>query len=112
MRECRERVWGMCNVVVDVVVECLLRTLYGFTGCVRAEHAYSKPVGMNITRRPPQARTARPDGGIFIPTRLRLFGDQLWPADAGSWQIADGSDPRTTRAQVTSVAICEFTTPR
>ena len=36
----------------------------------------------------------------------RLFRDQLWLADAGSWQIADGSDPRTARARVTSVGNC------
>ena len=29
--------------------------------------------------------------------------DQLDRADAGSWQIADGGDLRTARAQVTSV---------
>ena len=35
--------------------------------------------------------------------RTRLFRDQLWRAEAGSWQIADGSDTRTARAHVTSV---------
>jgi len=29
--------------------------------------------------------------------------DQLERADAGSWQIADGGDTRTARADVTSV---------
>eukprot|EP00964_Phaeocystis_antarctica_P145869 scaffold112005_cov57-Phaeocystis_antarctica.AAC.4 len=37
------------------------------------------------------------------PMGAPLFRDQLWLADAGNWQIADGSDPRTARARVTSV---------
>ena len=33
----------------------------------------------------------------------QTFGDQLGRAEAGSWQIADGSDLRTARAEVTAV---------
>ena len=35
--------------------------------------------------------------------RTHLLRDQLWRADAGSWQIADRSDLRTARPEVTSV---------
>ena len=31
-------------------------------------------------------------GGVRAEPGTRLFGDQLWRAEAGSWQIADGSD--------------------
>ena len=56
-----------------------------------------------FTRPPLYFRRNRDLGKGVRSRRTRLFGDQLWPADAGSWQIADGSDPRTTRARVTSV---------
>eukprot|EP00964_Phaeocystis_antarctica_P036738 scaffold20973_cov53-Phaeocystis_antarctica.AAC.2 len=43
--------------------------------------------------------------GIVMGCRpgTQTFGDQLGRAKAGSWQIADGSDLRTARAEVTSV---------
>ena len=42
-----------------------------------------------------------PDG--VRSRRTRRLRDQLWRADAGSWQIADRSDLRTARPEVTSV---------
>ena len=35
--------------------------------------------------------------------RTRLFGDQLWRAEAGSWQIADGGATQKAAAGGTSV---------
>ena len=58
-------------------------SLWHVQPCLESLLAHGPKPG--LTTRP---KRARPQYGVRS-RRTRLFGDQLWPADAGSWQIAD-----------------------